>query len=48
MGPARKQDLLKHFGSLRRLKAASVEQIAAVQGVGQELAGAIHGKLSGM
>lgn len=46
VGPARKKDLLKHFGSLRRLRDASVEQIAGVPGVGQELAEAIHGKLS--
>ncbi len=42
IGTRRKEDLLKHFGSLARLRRASVEQIAAAPGVGPELAQKIH------
>jgi len=38
LGPARRKTLLKHFGSVRKLSAASVEEIAAVPGIGPRLA----------
>jgi excinuclease ABC subunit C len=38
LGPARRAALLKHFGSVRKLGAASVEEIAAVPGIGPKLA----------
>jgi excinuclease ABC subunit C len=38
LGPARRQTLLKHFGSVRKLGAASVEEIAEVPGIGPKLA----------
>lgn len=38
IGEGRKQALLKHFGSLRKLQAASLQEIAAVDGVGGVLA----------
>jgi excinuclease ABC subunit C len=38
VGPARKRALLKEFGSLRRLRGASVEEIAAVKGVTRQVA----------
>jgi excinuclease ABC subunit C len=41
LGPARKKALLTHFGSLKRLRAASVEEIASVQGFGDALAAAV-------
>jgi excinuclease ABC subunit C len=41
LGPARRKTLLKHFGSVRKLGAASVEEIAAVPGIGPKLAAAI-------
>lgn len=41
VGPKRKKALLKHFGSLKRLRAASVEDIAVVPGVGREVAAAV-------
>jgi len=51
LGPARRATLLKHFGSVRKLRAASVEEIAAVPGIGPKLAativaalGSSHGK----
>jgi excinuclease ABC subunit C len=41
VGPKRKKALLKAFGSVKRLRAASVEEIAAVPGVGKTAAQAI-------
>ncbi len=38
LGPARRAALLKHFGSVRKLGAARVEEIAAVPGIGPKLA----------
>jgi excinuclease ABC subunit C len=42
LGPARVKVLLRHFGSVARLKEASVEQISDVHGIGPALAGTIH------
>lgn len=41
LGPARKKLLLTHFGSLKRLRAASVEEIASVRGMGEKTALAV-------
>ncbi|MFB9903848.1 excinuclease ABC subunit UvrC [Allokutzneria oryzae] len=41
LGDARKAALLKHFGSLKRLRAATVEQITEVPGVGRRTAEAV-------
>jgi excinuclease ABC subunit C len=41
VGPARKRALLRVFGSARAIREAPVEQIAAVPGIGQALAGRI-------
>ena len=41
LGPARRKALLKHFGSVRKLSAASIEEIAAVPGIGPGLAATI-------
>jgi excinuclease ABC subunit C len=41
LGPARKKALLAHFGSLKKLRAAHVDDIAAVQGVGPKVARAV-------
>jgi excinuclease ABC subunit C len=38
LGPARRKALLKEFSSLKRLRAAAVDEIAAVPGFGPELA----------
>ncbi len=46
LGPARRQALLKHFGSVRKLSAASVEEIAAVPGIGPKLAATIAAALN--
>lgn len=45
VGDKRKQLLLNHFGSVRRLQKATQEEIAAVPGIGEELARAIHDAL---
>jgi excinuclease ABC subunit C len=38
IGPARKEALLKSLGSLKRVRAASIEELAQVEGVGPGLA----------
>ncbi|MDO5031531.1 excinuclease ABC subunit UvrC [Corynebacterium sp.] len=38
LGPQRRTDLVKHFGSVKKLKEASVEEIAEVKGFGPKLA----------
>jgi len=45
LGPPRRRTLLKHFGSVRKLSAASVEEIAAVPGIGPRLAATISAAL---
>jgi len=47
VGPATKRGLIKHFGSIKAIKAASVEQLAEVKGVGPKLAGVIHAAMTG-
>jgi len=38
IGPARARALLKSFGSVQRIRAANVEQLAAVPGISGKLA----------
>jgi excinuclease ABC subunit C len=38
VGPTRRQLLIKAFGSVKRLRAASVDDVAAVKGIGREVA----------
>ena len=45
LGPARRQALIKAFGSVRKLTAASVEEIAAVPGIGPRLAATVSAAL---
>lgn len=45
IGPRRKKDIMKHFGSMKRLRAASVEEIAAVKGVSEDVARALYDTL---
>jgi excinuclease ABC subunit C len=47
LGEVRRKALLKHFGSLRKLRAASVEEIALVPGIGERTAGAIKDAIAG-
>jgi excinuclease ABC subunit C len=45
LGPARVKVLLRHFGSVSRLKEATLDEIAEVRGIGPILAGTIHERL---
>ena len=38
IGPKRKRALMRHFGSIERIKAASVEEIASVEGMNRRIA----------
>ncbi len=42
IGPVRRRALLRYFGSLRRIREATVEQLASVKGVNLELAAEIR------
>ncbi|HEY9562290.1 MAG TPA: helix-hairpin-helix domain-containing protein, partial [Nocardioides sp.] len=41
LGEVRRKTLIKHFGSLRKLKTATVEELAQVPGIGPATAAAI-------
>lgn len=45
LGPARVRGLLQHFGSVTRLRSATVEAIAEVRGFGPAIARAVHDRL---
>lgn len=47
IGPSRRKTLLRHFGSLKKVREASAEDLAAVDGISEKLAGEIHGALQG-
>ncbi|MDQ1748649.1 MAG: excinuclease subunit [Frankiaceae bacterium] len=47
LGETRRKALLRAFGSVKRLRAASVEEIAAVPGFGRRTAEAVHTALAG-
>ena len=42
VGPTRKRALMRHFGSMKRLRAASEQEIAEVRGVPADVAKAVH------
>ncbi len=42
LGPARRATLLRRFGSVRKLRAASVPEIAALPGLGRQTAEAVY------
>jgi len=46
LGAKRRQDLLKHFGSLKKIRQASVEELQAVSGIGPKMAQTIYHTLS--
>ncbi|MHA7189609.1 excinuclease ABC subunit UvrC [Arthrobacter sp. MDT2-16] len=46
LGPAKRKALLKHFGSVKRIRAASVEELVEVPGVGPALAETIRTSLA--
>ncbi|TYL50816.1 excinuclease ABC subunit UvrC [Agromyces mariniharenae] len=45
LGPARVRELLKHFGSVKRLRGAGETEIAEVKGIGPSLAATVHAHL---
>ena len=45
VGPTRKKALMRHFGSMKRLRAASVEEIASVKGIPATVAQAVYDTL---
>ena len=45
IGPRRKKYIMKHYGSMKRLREASVEEIAAVKGVSEDVARALYDTL---
>ncbi|MEV5126829.1 excinuclease ABC subunit UvrC [Streptomyces decoyicus] len=47
LGDTRRQALLKHFGSLKRLRAATVDEICEVPGVGRKTAETVAAALAG-
>ena len=47
LGPARQQALLRHLGSVKAVRTATVEQLQEVPGVGPALAAVVHERLSG-
>jgi excinuclease ABC subunit C len=46
IGPARKRALLKRFGSVRHIREASVEEVAATPGVGRDVAERLKERLA--
>ncbi|MDF2145760.1 excinuclease ABC subunit UvrC [Knoellia sp. p5-6-4] len=46
LGEAKRKALLRHFGSVKKIRAASVEDLQAVSGIGPALAGTIAAQLS--
>jgi len=46
LGQSRKAALLKHFGSLKRLRQASVDDISGVPGIGTHTAALVHSALA--
>jgi len=46
LGAVKRAALLKHFGSLRKLRAAGVDEIAAVPGFGPRTAASVHAALA--
>lgn len=47
LGPAKRKALLKHFGSVKKVKGASPEQLQDAPGIGPALAGTIYQQLAG-
>ncbi|MGW9185141.1 excinuclease ABC subunit UvrC [Agromyces sp. NPDC055661] len=45
LGPVRVRELLKHFGSVKRLRGAGETEIAEVKGIGPSLAATVHAHL---
>jgi excinuclease ABC subunit C len=48
IGPVRRRAILRYFGSLKRIREASIEEIAQVKGINLDLAGEIRRHLDAM
>ena len=48
VGPVRRRAMLRHFGSLKRIREATTDEIAAVKGLNRELAAEIRRHLDEM
>ena len=48
VGPTRKRAIMRHFGSMKRLRAASAEDIAAVKGIPADVAKAVYDTLQAL
>jgi len=48
IGPVKARALLRYFGSLKRIRAASEEELAQVKGINRELAAAVRRDLDAM
>jgi excinuclease ABC subunit C len=46
LGDSRRKALLRHFGSLKRIRSATAEELQEVQGIGPALAATIAAQLS--
>jgi excinuclease ABC subunit C len=46
LGDVRRKKLLRHFGSLKRIRQASVEELRAVPGIPDSVADAVHEALA--
>jgi excinuclease ABC subunit C len=47
VGPARRKTLLSHFGSLKKIREASLDELCAVPGIPPAVADAVYRKLRG-
>jgi excinuclease ABC subunit C len=45
IGPARRKALLGHFGSLQNIRAATLEELAAIPGINEQIASTIKAHL---
>ena len=45
IGETKKKELLKHFGSINKIREANIEEIAKIKGINLELAKTIKNKL---
>ena len=45
LGDARRKALLRHFGSVKKMRAATIEEIREVPGIGAALGATIHLRL---
>ena len=47
LGSTRRAALLRHFGSVKRVRAATVDELAEVDGIGAHTAQIVHAALAG-